>query len=225
MAEMEKNPIWRAGEMLEKALVLAVSLHKDQARKVDREPYIGHLLGTASLVIEHGGDEEQACAALLHDSIEDAGISKVELATLLNDNIAEMVAVCTDTPPGAADVQSPEVKRANWKERKAAYHASIHDKRKLQKDAVERRAILVGVCDKINNCEKSVNDRRRMSADQLWGGFNATPDMQHWNYRQLIAAYREAADPTSAGTLRAIDRLERAVDLLFPEFSPTGDAR
>jgi len=221
MTEMAKNPAWRAGALLEKALVLAVSLDKDQARKIDHEPYIGHLLGTASLVIEHGGDEEQACAALLHDSIEDAGISKVALATLLNDNVAEMVAACTDTPLDAPDVQSPEEKRADWKKRKAAYHASIRAK----KDTPAARAILVSVCDKINNCEKSVNDRRRMATDQFWDGFNAAPDLQHWNYRQLIAAYREAVDPASAGTLRAIDRLERAVAELFPEFGSAGDPR
>ena len=222
---MAKNPAWRAGALLEKALVLAVSLHKDQARKIDDEPYIGHLLGTASLVIEHGGDEEQACAALLHDSIEDCGISKVALATLLNDNVAEMVAACTDTPLDAPDVQSPEEKRADWKKRKAAYHEAIRRKGRLPISAVERRAILVSVCDKINNCEKSVNDRRRMATDQFWDGFNAAPDLQHWNYRQLIAAYREAADPASAGTLRAIDRLERAVAELFPEFASAGDHR
>ena len=55
----------------EDALIFASQLHSEQERKVSGTPYIGHLLGVASIVIEHGGNENEAIAALLHDAIED----------------------------------------------------------------------------------------------------------------------------------------------------------
>ena len=57
----------------EDALVLAHQLHAKQTRKGTSIPYVGHLLAVTSLVIENGGTEDEAIAALLHDAIEDAG--------------------------------------------------------------------------------------------------------------------------------------------------------
>ncbi len=48
-----------------KALVYAELKHHNQVRKGGAIPYVGHLLSVASLVINDGGSEEQAIAALL----------------------------------------------------------------------------------------------------------------------------------------------------------------
>ena len=55
------------------ALVYASRLHREQTRKGSDIPYVAHLLAVCSLVIEHGGSEDQAIAALLHDAAEDQG--------------------------------------------------------------------------------------------------------------------------------------------------------
>jgi (p)ppGpp synthase/HD superfamily hydrolase len=55
----------------DEALAFAAELHRQQRRKGAETPYIGHLLSVAGLVLENGGTEEQAIAALLHDAIED----------------------------------------------------------------------------------------------------------------------------------------------------------
>src|SRR5262245_36252744 len=55
------------------ALNYAADAHQTQLRKGTPIPYLSHLLGVASLVLEHGGDEDQAIAGLLHDVLEDAG--------------------------------------------------------------------------------------------------------------------------------------------------------
>ena len=55
------------------ALTFAAHAHRDQVRKGSGVPYLGHILGVASLVIDHGGTEDEAIAALLHDAIEDQG--------------------------------------------------------------------------------------------------------------------------------------------------------
>jgi len=57
----------------DQALVFAADLHRDQVRKGTPVPYMAHLLGVASLVLEDGGDEDEAIAALLHDAVEDQG--------------------------------------------------------------------------------------------------------------------------------------------------------
>ncbi|MFM8626246.1 MAG: HD domain-containing protein [Actinomycetota bacterium] len=213
-----KGPSWQPTGLLEKALVQATTWHAGQSRKVEAEPYIGHLLGVASLVIEHGGNEGQVCAALLHDSIEDCGVTTEELKNLFGPDIAAMVLACTDTDPDLPAPQDKTTKALHWSDRKETYHAAIRAKAALGEDSAERRAILVGICDKINNCEKSVNDSRGRDAEVFWAPFNAGGTCQEWNYRALLAAYREAA-PIKAevpGLRRALDRLERAINELFP---------
>lgn len=65
-------------EKFSEAVTLAATAHATQVRKGSGSPYIEHPLGVASLVIEFGGDEEQAIAGLLHDVIEDAGPEFIE---------------------------------------------------------------------------------------------------------------------------------------------------
>ena len=58
---------------LSEAAVFAFALHAHQEATEPGIPYIAHLMTVAALVLEHGGDEEQAIAGLLHDAIEDVG--------------------------------------------------------------------------------------------------------------------------------------------------------
>jgi (p)ppGpp synthase/HD superfamily hydrolase len=51
------------------ALVYAAQLHANQNRKASSTPYVAHLLGVTALVLEAGGDEDHAIAALLHDAV------------------------------------------------------------------------------------------------------------------------------------------------------------
>ena len=74
-----------------------MSIHARQVRKGADTPYIGHLLSVAGLVLEHGGDEDQTIAGLLHDAIENCG---TEQEALIRDRfgprVARTVRVCTD---------------------------------------------------------------------------------------------------------------------------------
>src|SRR5947209_17690950 len=84
------------GFRFEMALLYAFRLHAEQTRKGGTVPYIGHLLGVASTVIEAGGDEDQAIAALLHDAIEDQGVSEQEIETLFGSRVAHIVQAVSD---------------------------------------------------------------------------------------------------------------------------------
>ncbi len=62
------------------AVEFARIIHGSQVRKGSDIPYLYHLLAVASMVIEYGGNEDQAIAGLLHDVLEDCGDRMHELA-------------------------------------------------------------------------------------------------------------------------------------------------
>ncbi|EIM03360.1 Guanosine polyphosphate pyrophosphohydrolase/synthetase [Rhodanobacter denitrificans] len=97
--------------------------HATQCRKGSNIPYLYHLLGVASLVIEFGGNEDQVIAGLLHDTIEDGGAEhEATIRAQFGDAVANIVKDCTDgTAEGKASHTDAEAKRRDWIERKLAY--------------------------------------------------------------------------------------------------------
>src|SRR5690242_9147657 len=86
------------GRRYDDALAYASALHREQMRKGTEIPYISHLLAVSSLVIEHGGDEDQAIAGLLHDAAEDQGGDATlrEIRSRFGEDVAKIVSDCTD---------------------------------------------------------------------------------------------------------------------------------
>ncbi|MEI8132902.1 MAG: HD domain-containing protein, partial [Leptolinea sp.] len=84
-------------DRFKEALCYATDLHAEQIRKGSGVPYVAHLLGVASLVLEYGGSEDEAIAALLHDAVEDQGGQKTrqEIAQRFGENVAQIVDGCT----------------------------------------------------------------------------------------------------------------------------------
>ncbi len=113
-------------------------LHRSQMRKGTPIPYISHLMTVAALVIEHGGNEDQAIAALLHDAAEDQGGAETldDIRKRFGDAVAEIVADCTDawTDP-----------KPDWRPRKEAYLAKL--------PAKPTPSLLVSLADKTHNAE------------------------------------------------------------------------
>ena len=97
-----------------RAVAYAARLHARQKRKGTERPYLAHLLGVASIVLEHGGDEDAAIAALLHDAVEDQGGRPRlgEIRRKFGARVARIVDGCTD----AYTVPKPP-----WRERKLKY--------------------------------------------------------------------------------------------------------
>ncbi len=81
------------------ALTYAAELHRTQVRKGNSTPYLAHLLAVAAMVIEQGGDEDQAIAALLHDAVEDQGgdATAAEIRRRFGNRVCELVAACSDS--------------------------------------------------------------------------------------------------------------------------------
>jgi (p)ppGpp synthase/HD superfamily hydrolase len=129
------------GKRFEGALVLAGQLHRRQNRKGTTVPYVAHLLGVCSLVLEHGGGENEAIAALLHDAVEDQGGEETfrSIREQFGDEVATIVAACTDA------WTSP---KPPWKQRKAEYL------RRLPEESAG--ALLVATADKLYNLHSIV---------------------------------------------------------------------
>lgn len=171
------------------ALAFAAEKHAGQLRKGTRIPYISHPLAVASLVLEHGGGEDEAIAALLHDVPEDCGgrAALDEIRRKFGKTVARIVEGCTDT----FDKPKPP-----WKHRKAKYLAHLA--------TASKSVLLVSAADKVHNARSILSDYRE-HGEKLWERFNAGRDGQLWYYRQLIKAFR------ARGSSPLVDELDRVV--------------
>lgn len=164
----------RAGwRHLAAAIEFALETHAQQRRKGTDTPYVSHLLGVASLVLEHGGDEEQAMAAMLHDAIEDMG---AHLEPIIRERfgarVAGIVLGCTD-----ADT----LPKPPWRERKEAYIRHL--------EHAGQDVLLVSCADKVHNARAICTDVRTHGLD-VFGRFKAGQDGTLWYYRTLADAFR-----------------------------------
>ena len=158
----------------DRAVNTARTLHSDQVRKGTSIPYISHLLGVASIALEHGADEDVAIAALLHDAVEDAGGAETlqSIRQDFGERVAGIVDECSDT-----DV----VPKPPWLERKKAYIAHISE--------ASVDALLVSAADKLHNARSILMDLRT-HGDAVWDRFNAERDDILWYYRELLGEFR-----------------------------------
>lgn len=171
------------------AVRYAREVHSTQARKATGTPYFGHLIGVASIVLDDGGTEDEAIAALLHDAAEDhGGRPRLEdIRTRFGDAVARIVEDCTD---------SWDMPKRPWGERKRAY---VEHARRLSPPSLR-----VSAADKVHNTYATLRNLRNMG-EAAWQRFSASPDDVMAYYGSLVRAYREA------GGGRLVDELERIV--------------
>jgi (p)ppGpp synthase/HD superfamily hydrolase len=152
------------GRKFADALTFAFDAHIDQTRKGGDIPYIGHLLGVCSLVIEEGGSEDAAIAALLHDAVEDQGGQEMldEISANFGDVVGDIVQACSDT------LITP---KPPWHQRKEEYLAHL--------DTQPRQVLLVSLADKLFNARAILRDHRKVG-DELWGRFKGEDDTRPW---------------------------------------------
>lgn len=179
----------------EEALVFAARLHARQKRKGTGVPYVSHLLGVASLVLENGGDEDGAIAALLHDAVEDQGGRPTldEIRRRFGDRVAAIVLGCTDTDT---------VPKPPWRQRKEAYIAHVRHA------PLEVRR--VSAADKVHNARAILADLRQDGV-AVWSRFTADRAGVLWYYRSLVTAFLE----TDVGFLaEELDRIVGEIERL-----------
>jgi GTP pyrophosphokinase len=173
---------WLYSERIIDAMAAAAQIHGTQRRKGTEIPYLSHLLGTCSIALEYGANEDDAIAALLHDAIEDGRPTAAARATVwsFGDEVGRIVEACTD-----ADTQP----KPPWRPRKEAYLASLEKK--------DHSVLLVSASDKLHNARSIVRDRRGVG-EKVWDRFKVQKSDTLWYYRSLVVAYRENSEHNPA---------------------------
>lgn len=179
------------------AVRYAIELHRSQVRKATTIPYVTHLFAVCSLVLEDGGTEDEAIAALLHDGPEDQGGEAVlrDIRDRFGTVVAQIVGGLSDAMPAPGETKAP------WLVRKEAYLEHLAD----ASEAVLR----VSLADKLHNA-RSILDDHHTDGEAVWARFNAGREEQARYYRALLAIF-ERGLPRS----RNLPELRRVVRELF----------
>jgi len=179
------------------AVQLALQLHRHQKRKLSGVPYVGHLLRVAGMVLEYGGDEETAMAAVLHDAIEDQGGAEARelMRRQFGDRVVSIVDECSDTD------QTP---KPPWRQRKQRYLAHLAE--------ASPSARLISAADKLDNL-RSMLTSYRQSGEAIWEHFRGGRDGTLWYYQQVRDTLAQAGPAELADDLaRAVAEFERVLD-------------
>jgi (p)ppGpp synthase/HD superfamily hydrolase len=187
-----------------RALAFALEQHAGQTRKGKADvPYASHPLRVAGLVLEHGGDAVQVAVGLLHDVIEDCGVSDGELVQRFGAEVAKAVRALSDVLEG----DTPE-RKAPWRERKTRFVARLA--------GLDARVRLVAACDKLDNLSAIVADLETEGLATL-ERFSGKPRQIRWYYEEVARALGRDLPPRLRAELDdRLDMLRRFV----PEASP-----
>jgi len=185
----------KLGPRFLRAFNFAAKKHAGQTRKASTTPYIAHLMGVASLVLEFGGDEDLVIAALLHDVVEDCGGAPMlkEVRRRFGSRVAKIVDGCTDSD---TDPKPP------WRQRKETYIQHLK-----RADAETR---VVSAADKLHNVRSILTDYREVG-ESLWARFKGGREGTLWYYRALLDEFLRS-EP---------NRLIRELELAIRELEAT----
>ena len=178
----------------ESALVYATQLHANQVRKGSQIPYVSHLLSVTALVLEDGGNEDEAISALLHDAIEDQGGEATYqiIKEKFGDTVANIVLDCSE---------SVTIPKPPWKERKLASLGHL----RYATPSVRR----VMLADKLHNARSILADWHR-EGEIVWQRFRGGKQGTLWYYNSLADIVRQTEDSFfKTEILTAIEKLNR----------------
>lgn len=175
-----------------RAFDYAMQAHALQTRKGTAVPYLAHLVGVSSLVLDYGGDEDQAIAGLLHDVVEDHGQHHLtQIRDRFGHHVAQIVLDCTDgTQEEKNAALSAEEKRANWELRKQRYLAHLNE--------VSETSLLVSACDKLHNARAILTDLRSpLTGEHVFDRFTAGKAGTLWYYTRLSEVFAARGSPVA----------------------------
>jgi len=201
------------GPRFARAVEWASELHGEQTRKGTDVPYVSHLLAVTALVLEDGGTEHEAIAALLHDAIEDAGIRPKKIRRRFGRKVSRIVKGCTETLGG----ELPKRKQRNaatWRARKEESLAKLRD------PATPTPVLRVRTADTLANARSIVADLRR-HGPETWQRFHAGAVDQLWYYRSAaIAVGRRHPGPLSDQLGATVGEMEHLAGWWFDVGDP-----
>jgi len=186
--------------------------HGGQTRKGTAIPYLQHLLAVSSLVLEYGGDENQAIAGLLHDAVEDCGAHHQQrIRKRFGDEVADIVMACTD---GSAESKSgaigAEARYLDWLQRKRAYLAHLRE--------APARVLLVSGCDKLHNARSVLADLEDSGVGvQVFARFTAGAEGTLRYYHSLAEIFAAREQPMAAALGAIVERMHLLTAAQWPQ--------
>jgi len=190
------TPHLRLGPRFAEAVAWVTELHADQARKGGSDvPFLSHLFAVTALVLDDGGDEDDAITALCHDAVEDQGGDEAlaEIRRRFGDPVADAVALLSDS---RGEPKGP------WMERKRLLLAQLGG------PDVAEGVLRVAAADKLDNA-RNLLVQLRAEGPRVWERFRATPDQFLWFHRAVLAVLvdRHPGSANVAELARAVDEL------------------
>lgn len=182
--------------LLCRAFEFALAVHGNQVRKGIAVPFISHLMAVSALVLEHGGTAVEGAAALLHDSLEDTSTSLAVLTDAFGEEIASIVAACSDNLGHAP---------LSWRDRKGKFLASIA--------SMNASALLITAADKLHNARDVVKMQRKRG-DAAFLAFEGQKEGTLWYYGEALKALERTA-PCCPGLRSLVGDLRREVAEMF----------
>jgi (p)ppGpp synthase/HD superfamily hydrolase len=171
------------GPAFDEAVAYAIEIHRRQVRKATDIPYVTHLFAVCSHVLEDGGTEAEAIAALLHDAVEDQGGQRqlAEIDRRFGADVARLVEALSDAVPASGEDKPP------WRERKEAYLVRLADE--------PPDVLRISLADKLHNA-RSIEADWEQIGDAVFDRFNAHKTDQAWYFGELLGIF-EAGLPRS----------------------------
>jgi hypothetical protein len=196
--------VMQLGPRFADALRLAHDLHAGQTRKASQVPYISHVLAVTATVLEHGGGEDAAIGALLHDAVEDCGghATAELIRSRFGDHVAALVLDCSDC------IETP---KPPWLERKNRYLEHLPQ--------APPEVLLISAADKLHNLQSLLREERLHGRD-VWAFFRAGRDGTLWYYGRLLAIFRHSNVPEGL-----VDQIEQALRELERRVAPRRDSQ
>lgn len=189
-------PAVSLSDQFQKAFDYAFKLHRDQIRKGSNIPYLSHLLAVTALVMEDGGDEEEAIAALLHDAVEDQGGLETlnHIKVHFGERVASIVEECSD---------SFTTPKPPWRVRKSKY---------LEKLSTASPSVLkVSLADKLHNIRSLILAYQK-EGQAIWSNFRGGKEGTMWYYHQLsIIFHRHGENVMLAEFDHALSQLDQLI--------------
>ena len=167
-----------------KACNFIIEAHDGQIRKMVNTPYVFHLFEVSQIVSTMSNDEDTWCAALLHDCVEDRGISIDDIKKEFNERIAYLVSMETEDKKGQVN------KAATWKLRKIE---SLEELKNCNDIEVKK----IWLADKLSNI-RSLYHCYLEDGDNIWNAFNEKDPKNHgWYYSEIGRLLKELKDYTA----------------------------
>jgi (p)ppGpp synthase/HD superfamily hydrolase len=175
----------------EDALIFALAAHDGQFRKGTEIPYASHLLAVASIVMDYGGEEDEAIAALLHDCVEDRGVRPEEIRARFGKEVTSIVVACSDS------LEEDPDDKPDWRPRKEAYLEHLK--------TAPPPVLLVSAADKLHNVRSIVKDFLEIG-HAVWTRFKGGKDGSLWYYESLVKIFKARGEHRTL-----VDELARTV--------------